>query len=62
MAGLIAEALYGRFQGPFALGAGATRGVMQRFGITFGGTAAAYEQQAEALRRYLDQRREEATP
>ena len=56
MAGLIAEVLHGRFQVPFAMGAGAARGVMQRYAITFGGTAEEYEQQAEELRRYLDQR------
>jgi hypothetical protein len=36
--------------------------VMQRYAITFGETAEAYQQQAEGLRRYLDQRWEEAKP
>ena len=60
--GLIAQAVHGRFQMPYALGAAAARAVMQRFAIMFGGTAAEYEQQAERLCRYMDQWPEEATP
>ena len=60
--GLIAQAVHGRFQVSYALGAAAARAVMQRFAIMFGGTAAEYEQQAERLCRYMDQWPEEATP
>ena len=60
--GLVAKAVHGRFQVPYAVGAAAARAVMQRCAITFGGTAEAYQQQAEKLRGYLDQRREEAPP
>jgi len=60
--GLAAQAVHDRFQVPYALGTAAARAVMQRFAITFGGTAAEYEQQAERLCRYMDQWPEEATP
>ncbi len=60
--GLVAKAVHDRFQVPYAMGTAAARAVMQRFAITFGGTAAEYEQQAEALCRYVDQGPEEATP
>jgi len=60
--GLSAKAVHGRFQVPYAMGTAVARAVMQRYAITFRGTAAEYEQQAEGLRRYFDQRREAATP
>ena len=60
--GLVAKAVHDRFQVPYAMGTAAARAVMQRFGITFGGTAAEYQQQTERLCRYIEQWPEEATP
>ena len=60
--GLIAHAVHGRFQAPYALGTAVARAVMQRFAITFGGTAKEYEQQAEALCQYMERWPEEPTP
>ena len=60
--GVAAQAVHDRFRLPYARGAGAARAVMQRLGITCGGTAEEYQQQAERLRRYMAQWPEEATP
>jgi len=58
--GLVAKAVHGRFQVPYAMGAAAARDVIQRHAITFGGTAEEYERQAEGLRRDVEQWRDEA--
>ena len=55
---LIARAVLGSFQVSYAMGAGATRAVMQRSAITFGHPAEECESQAESLCRYMEQWRE----